>query len=102
MEMNRDKLIELFKRGMRYPSGTHWLWVWRCFQITVRSGGVVELDEYENFSTDGVLRVSRAQMFHVGRSVLHLKNGQVFEETGNGWGPFSPPAAAADNKQENA
>jgi len=55
---------------------------------------VVELDEYESFlSEDGARRegepVRRKRMFHVGRSILHLKKGVVVEEPGTGWGSGS-------------
>ena len=93
--MNRKLLIELFQDGMEYPPGKHRFWISRCFEITVRPDKVVELDEYEGFSADRNTKRStrrrraknhsRNEMFHVGRSVLHLKDGRVVEEAGVGW-----------------
>ena len=92
--MNRNLLIELFRDGMRYPTGKHQLKISKVFEITVRPDEVVELDEYEGISTDGDLRPhkrrpategSSREMFHVGRSVIHLKDGKVVEESGEGW-----------------
>lgn len=92
--MDRQMLVELFRDGMRYPAGRHELWVSRCFEITVRPNRVVQLDEYEGFATDTGDAPKRGRrprskesgkMFHVGRSVLHLKEGRVVEESGGGW-----------------
>ena len=92
--MDRKILIQLLRDGMQCPPGRHRFWVSRCFEITVRPDKrVVELDEYESFATeDGsepARRRSRAsdckEMFHVGKSDLHLKDGQVLEESGGGW-----------------
>lgn len=93
--MDRKKLVDLFQTGMQYPPGKHRFWISRCFEITVRPDWVVELDEYESFiaERDGRSR-SRQQksstrsreMFHVGRSVVNLKDGGVVEEAGAGWG----------------
>lgn len=92
--MDRKLLVELFQDGMEYPPGKHRFWISRCFEITVRQNRVVELDEYEGFSADRKANRSirrraknrrQEEMFHVGRSVLHLKDGRVVEETGAGW-----------------
>ncbi len=93
--MDRRNLIELFRKGMNYPSGRHRFWISRCFEITVRPDSLVQLDEYEGFvpqggeSQDGRVHSEGDQlseMFHVGRSVLNLKSGRVIEEQGKGWG----------------
>lgn len=92
--MDRKSLIELFRNGMQYPTGKRRFWIARCFEITVRSDSVVEMDEYEGFSSDpeGIsdgdspsLSVGSNDMFHVGRSILHLKEGRVVDEEGRGW-----------------
>ncbi len=91
--MDRKKLIDLFQKGMQYPNGRHRFWVSRCFEITVRPDSVVELDEYEGFSSEAgpamksqkQRRQTDKEMFHVGRSVLHLQEGRVIEEAGQGW-----------------
>ena len=92
--MDRKLLIELFQDGMKYSPGKHRLWVSRCFEITVRPDKIVELDEYEGFAAQetcgsgseiGTEIQGCKKMFHVGRSILHLKNGQVIEKTGVGW-----------------
>jgi len=92
--MDRKLLIELFRDGMVYPPGKHRFWISRCFEITVRPDKVVELDEYEGFSADPSGKIPKHRnprkkgkkaMFHVGRSILHLKEGRVVEETGGGW-----------------
>ena len=80
--MDRKLLIELFQNGMRYSTGKHQFFITRRFDIKVRSNKVVEMDEYEGFNTD--LKAEQ-KMFHVGRSILHLKNGQVIEQSGKGW-----------------
>lgn len=93
--MDRKKLVDLFQKGMQYPTGKHRFWVSRCFEITVRPDSVVELDEYEGFSSEAGpdlksvkrRRESDKEMFHVGRSMLDLRDGQVKEESGEGWGP---------------
>lgn len=81
--MDRKKLVSLLQTGMAYPPGKHCFWIARCFEIHVRPDRVVELDEYESFSATGTPDASR--MFHVGRSVLHLKDGKVVEQAGGGW-----------------
>lgn len=95
--MDRKMLVELFRDGMRYPAGKHQLWVSRCFEITVCPNQVVQLDEYEGFATENNEPSKRGRrpraiqepgkMFHVGRSVLHLRQGRVIEESGGGWKP---------------
>ena len=83
--MDRQKLIDLFRKGMEYPTGKHRFWIARCFEITVRADQVVELDEYESFSHRGT--PDSSDMFHVGRSVLHLKEGKIIDQDGEGWKP---------------
>jgi hypothetical protein len=86
--MDRKKLVELFRRGLQYPSGKHRFWVSRCFEITVHPDKVVDLDEYEGFASETGKPARKRQcsdMFHVGRSVLDLKDGTVVEERGDGW-----------------
>ncbi len=104
--MDRKSLIELFRKGMQYPAGKRRFWIARCFEITVRPDSVVEMDEYEGFSSDhdGVPE-GEAQpagtgsrgMFHVGRSVLHLKDGRVVDEEGQGW--KQPPSRGKNGKK---
>ena len=92
--MDRKMLIELFQGGMKYAPGKHRFWISKCFEITVRPDKVVELDEYEGFSAQENCREQvnprpsaqgRNKMFHVGRSILHLKDGQIVEKGGEGW-----------------
>ena len=92
--MERRNLISLFQKGMQYPPGRHRFWISRCFEITVRPDEVVELDEYEGFSSEkgsnsrkqkGRGNGKRKEMFHVGKSILNLKDGQVVEQKGSGW-----------------
>lgn len=94
--MDKKLLIELLQDGMQVPTGRHRFWVSRCFEITVRPDRkVVELDEYESFATDrpgskgrrspGPARGGRKEMFHIGKSVIHLTDGRVVEESGEGW-----------------
>ena len=93
--MDRMKLVDLFRKGMQYPPGKHRFWVSRCFEINVRPDSVVELNEYEGFSSEAgpdlksvkQRRQSDKEMFHVGRSMLNLRDGQVEEEEGTGWTP---------------
>ena len=92
--MDRKKIVDLFQKGMQYPPGKHRFWVSRCFEINVRPDSVVELDEYEGFSSEASLKLrseirkrrkTDKEMFHVGRSVLNLRDGCVIEESGQGW-----------------
>jgi len=91
--MDRKKLVDLFQKGMQYPPGKHRFWISRCFEIHVRQDSVVEMDEYEGFASETgpalksqkQRRQSDKEMFHVGRSILHLQDGRVTEETGQGW-----------------
>lgn len=94
--MDRKRLIDLFRKGMEYPPGRHRFWISRCFEITVRADDVVELDEYESFASEQARNPEEAlcegpqagnpgEMFHVGRSVLRLKDGEIEEEPGRGW-----------------
>ena len=94
--MDKKMLIGLLMDGMSYATGRHRVWISRCFEINVRPDEVVELDEYEGFSTEDGLSPGRGrrssdaadqkEMFHVGRSILHLKKGRVVERPGSGWG----------------
>jgi hypothetical protein len=93
-QLSRETLIALLKRGMEYPAGKHRLWVSRCFEITVDLNQKVNVDEYEEFTTELGLCTKQErpnqtkkgrQMYHVGRSVLNLKGGKVIEERGEGW-----------------
>lgn len=104
--MDRKSLIELFRNGMQYPAGKRRFWIARCFEITIRPDSVVEMDEYEGFSSDheGIsdgdcpsLSIGSKEMFHVGRSVLHLKEGRVVDEEGRGW--KQPPSRAKRPKR---
>ena len=91
--MDRKKLVDLLQKGLQYPPGKHRFWVSRCFEIHVRPDSVVELDEYEGFSSEGgpdlksvrQRRKTDKEMYHVGRSMLDLRDGQVIEESGQGW-----------------
>ena len=101
--MDRKLLIGLLQEGMAYSAGKHRLWISRCFEITVRPDRVVELDEYESFAAEENLHSKGSsenhpeackKMFHVGTSILHLKDGQIVEKTGSGWrGKNSPKKA---------
>lgn len=94
--MDKKMLIGLLMDGMKYAAGKHRVWISRCFEIQVRPDQVVKLDEYEGFSTEDGISPQRGRrdsdaedqkgMFHVGRSILHLKNGRVIEQPGAGWG----------------
>ncbi len=91
--MDRKRLIDLFQKGMQYPNGKHRFWISKCFEITVRPDAVVEMDEYEGFSSEvgpalksqKGRRQTDKEMFHVGKSVLDLRHGRVTEESGQGW-----------------
>ncbi len=93
--MDRKTLVRLFKNGMRYPQGSYRFWVRGCFEITVCSNQCVEIDEYESFVAEEGLHLRRlregaekkqaAKRFHVGRSILDKKAGQVIEHSGTGW-----------------
>ncbi len=82
--MERKTLVRLFQKGMRYPKGTYRFWVRRCFEITVHPNHQVEIDEYESFCTEE-RPAQGLKRFHVGRSVLDKKAGQVVEHSGTGW-----------------
>ncbi|MBI1953244.1 MAG: hypothetical protein HYS41_03885 [Candidatus Omnitrophica bacterium] len=80
--MDRTTLIRLLKDGMHYPTGKHRFLVQRCFEITVHPNRMVEVDEYEGYATAAK---KANDYFHVGRSVVSLKDGEVTEEPGRGW-----------------
>ncbi len=82
--MERKTLVRLFQNGMRYPTGSYCFWVQRCFEITVHPNHQVEIDEYESFCTEE-RPAQGSKRFHVGRSVLDKKAGQVAEHAGTGW-----------------
>ncbi len=92
--MDRKMVIQLLQDGMYYPIGTHRVWISRCFEITVRPDEMVELDEYEGFTEEKGVRLRERplagikdadKMFHVGRSILNLKDKKVTEKAGAGW-----------------
>ena len=91
--MDRKKLVDLFRKGMQYPPGKHRFWISKCFEITMRPDSVVELDEYESFCSEAGpnlksikrRRQSDKERFHVGRSLLDLRDGRLTEESGQGW-----------------
>ena len=91
--MDRKLLIDLLQDGMKYSQGKHRFWISRCFEITVHPSEVIELDEYEEFlAEDPQVKPIRQkkgktpqEMFHVGRSILHLKEGRIVEQIGGGW-----------------
>ena len=93
--MDRKTLVELFQSGMKYNPGKHRFWISRCFEIHVRADHVVELDEYEGFDAEETpvalkhlippAKPAKQKMFHVGRSIVDLKAGQVTEHPGSGW-----------------
>ncbi len=92
--MDRKVLIDLLQDGMEYPPGKHRLWISRCFEITVRPDKIIELDEYEQFFAEQgssgrkpapAPRKKDREMFHVGKSVLDLRQGKITESSGAGW-----------------
>ncbi len=91
--MDRQMVVNLIRNRMvECPKGKSRLWVTRCFEITVHSGEVVEVDEYEACEVceggNGIKACngphadfrSLAGMFHVGRSVIYLREKRVVEE----------------------
>jgi len=88
--MDREMVVNLIRnRVVECPKGKSRLWVVRCFEITVRSVDVVEVDEYEacevgdEAPSDNGRNAdpkSRAGMHHAGRSVIYLKEKRVVEE----------------------
>ncbi len=93
--MNRKIIVELLQNGMRYPVGRHQFWVSRCFEITVHPNRVVEVDEFESYEEKNGVRFRngtpasvkrRDRMFHIGRSIISMKNRKVVENApGSGW-----------------
>lgn len=92
--MDRQMVVNLIRNRMvECPKGRTRVWVTRCFEITVRPGRMVEVDEYEACEVcegkSGVQACNgpRADfksldgVFHVGRSVISLNDGRVVEET---------------------
>ena len=96
--MDRTLVLELLKnKVIQYPKGKHRIWVSRCFEINVRPRRLVEVDEYEGYveEKDGSgpkhhrngkgREKELKKMFHVGRSIVSLKEGTVTQERGTGW-----------------
>lgn len=81
--MTRHVLVELFRRGMRYPAGTRrTLRTTRWFNIIVQPNQLVEITEHEDTAVDGEhLTTSTAR--YVGRTLLSLKTNQIVEHTGD-------------------
>ena len=74
--MTRQILIELFRRGMRYPPGTHRrLRLTRWFDIIVQPSQHVEITEYEEASVEPPAPARR----RIGHTRLDLKTCQVVE-----------------------
>ena len=88
--MDRPLLLDLYRQGMRPPSSPRRLWVTRCFEVMVRPGALVIVDEYEGYAVDGDTTLPRGPMrgirdsvlYHRGRSVLDLKTGHMTEHPG--------------------
>lgn len=88
--MDRQMVVNLItNKVVECPKGKSRFWVTRCFEITVRSREVVEVDEYEACDVRDAVAVgngcsadpkSHAGMHHTGRSVIYLKQKRVVEE----------------------
>ncbi len=88
--MDRKMVVDLIRNKMvQCPMGRQRIWLTRCFEITVRSDQVAEVDEYETYGNGNGAEVrngksggakNRAGMLHVGRSIVSLKDGRVIEE----------------------
>ena len=93
--MDRKTIVELLRNGMKYSIGRHQLWVSRCFEITVHPNKVIDVDEFESYDEKNGLKFRngtvpeakrRDRMYHVGRSVISLKDRQVIDTVpGSGW-----------------
>lgn len=93
--MDRKVLVELLRNGMRYPIGRHQIWISRCLEITVRPDRVIVVDEFEAYDERSGLKSRngtrasperRKRMFHLGRSLVSLKDRRVIDNApGAGW-----------------
>lgn len=83
--MTRQILIDLFRRGMRYPPGTYRrLRLTRWFDISVQPSQHVEITEYEEAAVElpgspAVARDRPGSRRRVGRTRLDLKTCRVVE-----------------------
>lgn len=92
--MDRALVVDLLKNGILCsPRKKYRIWMSRCFEISVRSGRMVEVNEYEGYAEENGAKSRRLEisdpkapekMYHVGRSVILPKSGKVIEERGNG------------------
>lgn len=79
--MNRYMLIDLFRRGMRYPVGTRrTLRMTRWFDIIVQPDHLVEITEHEDTALESAPPPATATRC-VGRTLLSLKTNQIVEHT---------------------
>lgn len=84
--MDRKVLVDLLCNGMRYPKGTHHVWVTRYYEITVLPSRKVVVDEYECYGEGhGAAPKNGADKFHLGRTVIDQKEHYVVREAA-GWG----------------
>ncbi len=94
--MDRTVVVELLRNGtMKYSVGRHQLWVSRCFEITVHTNKLIEVDEFEAYDEKNGMKFRNGtvpdgkrhdRMYHVGRSILSLKDRQVIDTVpGSGW-----------------
>ncbi|MBI4227876.1 MAG: hypothetical protein HY600_06375 [Candidatus Omnitrophica bacterium] len=84
--MNRHLLIELFRRGMRYPAGTRRsLKFTRWFDIIVQPGQLIEVTEHEDTALELVPCTEPPARRYVGRTILSLKTNQIVEHSGDDW-----------------
>ena len=80
--MNRYVLIELFRRGMRYPAGTRRsLRCTRWFDIEIQPGQLVEVTEHEDTALEAERGPAPASRRYVGRTILSLKTNQIVEHS---------------------
>ena len=83
--MTRQMLIELFRRGMRYPIGTRrTVRLTRWFDITVQPDHHVEITEHEDTVLEAVPAAAPVTRRYVGRTRLNLHTSQVVEDSGDG------------------
>ena len=82
--MDRHVLINLFRRGMRYPVGTRRrLTVTRWFDIAVKPGPIVEVEESEDTVMEPPDQLPSPARRHLGRTAFDLRQGRVVEDTGS-------------------
>lgn len=86
--MTRYLLIELFRRGMRYPIGTsRRLRCTRWFEITVQPDHHVEITEHEDTVLEtlgaAVAEATPATRRYVGRTLFDVKSSQIVEDSGD-------------------